>query len=70
MSSPEHAECEHFEERNSKFQEQWEFPHVVLEDWEKEQLVIEVIKIAIKTFFSKHYYSFGGKMYLQEKGDP
>ena len=51
-------------------QEQWEFPSVVLEDWEREQVIMEVIKIAVTTMFSKHYYGFGGKMFHQTKGGP
>ena len=51
-------------------QEQWEFPPVILEEWEKEQLIIEVIRIAVKTMFEKHYYTFGGKIFRQKKGGP
>ena len=51
-------------------QEQWEFPSVILEEWEKKFLASEVIKIAIKTLFNKHYYTFGGKMYHQDEGGP
>ena len=33
-------------------------------------MISEVIKIAIKTLFTKHYYTFGGKMYQQNEGGP
>ena len=48
-------------------QEQWEFPHITLEDWEKKQIVACVIRIATETMFKKHYYSFGGNTYHQEE---
>ena len=51
-------------------QEQWEFPSVVIEAWERELLIIEVVKIAVKTMFSKHYYTFGGKKFHQSRGGP
>ena len=50
-------------------QEQWEFPSVVVEEWERELLIIEVIKIAIKNMFEKHYYTFGGKNFTRVRED-
>ena len=50
--------------------EQWIFPSVVLEDWEKRELVARVIEIATLNMFNKHFYKFGGKSYHQSKGGP
>ena len=51
-------------------QEQWIFPRVVLEDWEKEEIVSEVISLATKAMFAHHYYTFGGKVFHQKDGGP
>ena len=51
-------------------QEQWTFPKIVLEDWEKEEIVSEVISLATAAMFRNHYYSFGGKVFHQESGGP
>ena len=42
-------------------QEHWEFPQVVLEGWEKKQIIASVLKVATETMFRKHYSSFGGE---------
>ena len=52
-------------------QEQWEFKkNIILEDWEKKQILAEVVKIATEAMFKKHYYSFGGRTYHQRGGGP
>ena len=52
-------------------QEQWSFKEdLVLEDWEKKQIVAEVIKLATKTMFNRHFYTFGGRTYHQRGGGP
>ena len=51
-------------------QEQWIFPKIKLEDWEKESIIAEVIGIATKAMFNHHYYSFGGRKFHQEGGGP
>ena len=51
-------------------QEQWVFSNVVFIKEEEEQLIIEVLKIAVKTLFTKHFYKFGGRMFQQSKGGP
>ena len=48
-------------------QEQWIFPHVVLTPVEKKELIATVVT---ENLFKKHYYSFGGKKYHQQKGGP
>ena len=50
--------------------EQWEFPHVVLEEWEKQELIAGVVELVATALFNTHYYSFGGKLYHQKGGDP
>ena len=51
-------------------QEQWTFPKIVLEDWEKEEIISEVVSLATAAMFRNHYYSFGGKVFHQESGGP
>ena len=51
-------------------QEQWEFPNIVLEDWEKKAILAAVIRLATQTMFKKHYYTFGGKIFHQSGGGP
>ena len=51
-------------------QEQWEFRNVVLEPWEKKQILSEVVSLATKAMFCNHFYKFGGVMYHQQQGDP
>ena len=41
-----------------------------LEEWEKKQLIAEVVALATKAMFKNHYYKFGGKMFHQKKGGP
>ena len=41
-------------------QEQWIFPHVVLTQTEKRDLIATVVEIITENLFKKHYYSFGG----------
>ena len=51
-------------------QEQWIFPPVKLEEWEKKRIIAEVIGVATKAMFRNHYYQFGGKNFHQEQGGP
>ena len=51
-------------------QEQWEFPQITLKDWEKREILATVLRIATRTMFTKHYYSFGGRTYHQRGGGP
>ena len=51
-------------------QEQWEFPQIKLEDWEKREIVACVIRIAVEVMFKKHYYTFGGRTFHQRSGGP
>ena len=51
-------------------QEQWVFSKVVFTKKEEQQLIIEVLKIAVKTLFTKQFYTFGGRMFRQSKGGP
>ena len=51
-------------------QEQWSFPEVKLEEWEKKTIVAEVIGVVTKAMFNHHYYTFGGKTYHQTRGGP
>ena len=51
-------------------QEQWEFPQIILEDWEKKAILAAVIRIATETMFRRHYYTFGGKTFHQSGGGP
>ena len=44
-------------------QEQWIFPPVVLQEWEKRAVVAEVIALATRAMFHHHYYQFGGKTF-------
>ena len=41
--------------------EQWKFPPVTLEEWEKKEMVATVVEIATITMFNQHYYDFAGK---------
>ena len=51
-------------------QEQWVFPHVQLEDWERKKIVAGVLKLATRAMFRKHFYTFGGKTFQQTEGGP
>ena len=51
-------------------QEQWAFPDIVLEEWERREIIAEVVKIATKAMFNHHYYEFGGKTFHQAQGGP
>ena len=52
-------------------QEQWVFPtDIILQEWERKEIIASVIKIATETMFRKHFYTFGGKAYLQSEGGP
>ena len=51
-------------------QEQWEFPTVKLEEWERNEILAVVVSIAVKAMFKKHYYSFNGRTYHQNNGGP
>ena len=50
--------------------EQWVFPRVVLTELEKKELVATVVEILVDAMFTKHYYTFGNKVYHQRKGGP
>ena len=50
--------------------EQWIFPSVMLEEWEKKLLVATVVEIATCAMFQKHFYNFGGATYHQKEGGP
>ena len=41
--------------RNRGDQEQWIFKDVVMEQWEKDMVVAEVVASAIKAMFENHY---------------
>ena len=47
-----------------------DFPPIVLEQWEKDELISQVVKIATKAMFNNHFYKFGGKMFKQREGGP
>ena len=51
-------------------QEQWCFPEVKLESWEKKLIIAEVVSLATKAMFSHHFYKFGGDTYHQAQGGP
>ena len=51
-------------------QEQWEFPDVELEDWERKLIIAEVVSLATKAMFSHHFYKYGGATYHQGGGGP
>ena len=51
-------------------QEQWEFPPVILDEWEKKEIIAEVVSLAVKAMFRHHYYHFGGDIYHQAQGGP
>ena len=50
--------------------EQWVFPHVVLSQEDKLEIIGTVLSIATTEMFKHHYYSFGGQMFRQEAGGP
>ena len=56
--------------RETGDQEQWIFSNVVFTKEEEEQLIIEVLKIAVRALFTKHFYTFGGRVFKQSKGGP
>ena len=51
-------------------QEQWIFPDVILKDWEREEIISEVVKTATKAMFKNHFYEFSGKTFHQAQGGP
>ena len=51
-------------------QEQWIFMDVILEEWEKREIVAEIVSMATRAMFRNHFYKFGGKMYRQASGGP
>ena len=51
-------------------QEQWVFPHVVLSNEDKLEILGTVLSIATTDMFDHHFYSFGGAMYKQEGEGP
>ena len=51
-------------------QEQWKFPGVELEDWERKEIVAEVVSMAARGMFKHHFYKFAGKTYHQSQGGP
>ena len=40
-------------------QEQWIFPDIELEDWERREILAEVIGLATQAMFENHFYEFG-----------
>ena len=50
--------------------EQWVFPRVTLTALEKKMIVAEVMRVAVRTMFRTHVYTFDNKYYLQKKGGP
>ena len=51
-------------------QEQWVFPSIVLTEEDKRTLLENVIKVATRTMFEKHSYSFLGRKFNQKGGGP
>ena len=51
-------------------QEQWCFPDVTLEEWERREILGEVVSLATKAMFNNHFYKFGGRSYHQAQGGP
>ena len=51
-------------------QELWIFPRVILEPWEKEEIISEVISLATRAMFNHQYYTFGGRVFHQKAGGP
>ena len=51
-------------------QEQWQFPQIKLEEWEKKEIIAQVLKTAIEAMFKKHFYKFDGKIFQQTAGGP
>ena len=44
--------------------EQWEFPpNIVLEEWEKREIIGTVVEIATRAMLNLHFYTFGGKLF-------
>ena len=43
---------------------------MVLTEWEKEDIVGEVISLATRAMFNHHFYTFGGKVFHQKSGGP
>ena len=39
-------------------QEQWRFQDVILEDWDRREIVGEVVSLATKAMFNNHFYKF------------
>ena len=50
--------------------EQWIFPRVCMSEQTKKLLIATVMKIAVKTMFNTHIYTFDDKYFLQQKGGP
>ena len=50
--------------------EQWVFPHVKLEDWEKLELIAVVVELVTTALFNTHFFSFDGKLFHQKGGGP
>ena len=51
-------------------QEQWIFPDIELEDWERREILAEVIGLATQAMFENHFYEFGGRKFHQAQGGP
>ena len=51
-------------------QEQWIFPDIVLTEDEKRRILAAVVRVAVEILFSTHLYTFGGEVFLQQKGGP
>ena len=50
--------------------DQWRFPKITLTGLEKKKILATVIRIAVKTMFNTHVYSFDSRYYLQQQGGP
>ena len=43
---------------------------MILEPWEKEKIISEVISLATRAMFNHQYYTFGGRVFHQKAGGP
>ena len=56
---------------NSKFENVMiVFPDIELKDWERREILAEVIGLAVQAMFENHFYEFGGKKFHQAQGGP
>ena len=45
-------------------------PNIILEEWEKKEIIGTVVEIATKAMFQLHFYTFGGRLFHQRGGGP